>query len=465
MALTALEQTVTASGRTEKVREIRKLIDEEGVQYIYYQHISVTGRIVGKGMPAKHFERTCEKGYQLVYGSVADLFMDRYGNYIGFGAEESELVGIPDLDTFRILPWEHRVARVYCDCFDTETGEAFDADCRGNLRRVVREVEEELGATFMVGIEPEMMWLKEDPQGRLTGATKPFCYHIAQFEQLRPVFLDVISYAQAMGLDMIQGDHEDAPGQLELNIQYDKGLNTADNITTYRHVCSEVARKHGLIACFMPKPFVGVSANGHHHHFSMVDKDGANLFYDEAGPAKVSQFGLYFLGGILEHADALCALTAATVNSYKRFWDRGYWAPLYKDYGWQNRTSLVRVAAPGRFEYRAVDASVNPYLSIAALLIAGRDGVRRKLDPGPPQQQSVYDIFGREKHLGEEATLRRIPLHLGEALEALRRDPVMQQVLPGRMYKVFMHYKTDEWERYLAHVSDWELERYLKFLP
>ena len=465
MAQTALEQAVNAPGRSEKVREIRELIDKEGVQYIYYQHISITGRIVGKGVPAKHFERTCEKGYQLVYGSVADLFTDRYGNYIGFGPEESELVGIPDLDTFRVLPWERRVARVYCDCFDTETEEVFDADCRANLKRISREVEEELGADFLVGIEPEMMWLKEDAEGRLTGMTKPFCYHIAQFEQLRPIFLDVISYAEDMGLDMIQGDHEDAPGQLELNIQYDRALNTADNITTYRHICSEVARQHDVIACFMPKPFVGVAANGHHHHFSMEDKNGTNLFHDEEGPAKVSKFGRNFLGGILKHADALCAVTAPTVNSYTRFWDTGYWAPLYKNYGWQNRTSLVRVAAPGRFEFRAADASVNPYLSIAALLIAGREGVRRQLDPGPPQSKNIYDIFGREKHIGEEATRHRIPLSLGEALEALRADPVMQQALPGRLYKVFLHYKTDEWERYLAHVSDWELDRYLKFLP
>lgn len=465
MSRTALEEAVTAPGREEKKQAIRKEIDERGVEYIYFQHISVTGRIVGKGVPSSHWEEICDRGYQLVYGSVADLFMDRYGNYIGFGAHESELVGIPDLDTFRILPWEPRVARVYCDCFDSETGEVFDADCRANLKRIAREVEEELGGTFLVGIEPEMMWLKQDADGRVDGVTKPFCYHIAQFETLRPVVLDVISYGRALGLDMIQGDHEDAPGQLELNTRYDRAPVTADNITTYRHICSEVARRHGLIACFMPKPFVGVSANGHHHHFSMEDAEGRSLFYDPDGPGKVSEFGRYFLGGILEHADALCALTASTVNSYKRFWDTGYWAPLYKDWGWQNRTSLVRVAAPGRFEYRAVDAAVNPYLSLAGILVAGRDGVRNKIDPGPPQQENVYDIYGREKHLGEAAGPSRIPMSLGEALEALRSDPVIQEAIPGRLGKVFFHYKTDEWERYLAHVSDWELERYLTFLP
>jgi glutamine synthetase len=356
------------------------------------------------------------------------------------------------------------VARVYCDCWDSETGELFDADCRGNLKRIASEVEADLDGTFLVGIEPEMMWLKTDGNGKLDGVTKPFCYHIAQFEILRPVFLDVITYGKGMGLDMIQGDHEDAPGQLELNMHHDRAPATADNITTYRHVCSEVARKHGLIASFMPKPFIGVSANGHHHHFSMVDKQGKEMFLDPDAPGKLSQFGRWFVGGIIAHADALCALTASTVNSYKRFLDAGFWATLYKDWGWQNRTSLVRVAAPGRCEYRAVDASVNPYLSLAGILAAGRDGVRRKLDPGPPQQENVYVLADRAR-LAEEAGRDRIPLHLGEALDALKKDPVISGALPGRLLKVFMHYKTDEWERYLAHVSDWELDRYLNFLP
>lgn len=461
-----LDETVNASGRAEKVKEIKGMIEKQGVKYVYYQHISVTGRIVGKGFPAQHFETVCQSGYQLVYGSVSNLFMDRYGNYIGFGAHESELVGIPEVETFKILPWEPRIARVYCDCFDTETGRPFDADCRGNLKDIVSDFEKELGYTFLVGVEPEMMWLKEDEKGGLTGTTKPYCYHIAQFEQLRPVFLDVISYAQAMGLDMVQGDHEDAPGQLELNFRHDTAVKTADNLTTYRHVANEVARKHGIIACFMPKPFVGMSANGHHHHFSMVDKNGKNVLYEEEGPAKLSQFALHFAGGVLAHADAICAITASTVNSYKRFWDRGYWAPLYKDYGWQNRTSLLRIASRGRMEYRAVDAAVNPYLSIGALLIAGLDGVRRRIDPGDPQSENVYDIYGKEKHLGETQTrLKQIPMSLGQALEALKEDKVVQTALPGRMLRVFMHYKSDEWERYLAHVSDWELQQYLRVLP
>jgi glutamine synthetase len=269
-----------------------------------------------------------------------------------------------------------------------------------------------------------------------------------------------------MGIDMIYGDHEDAPGQLELNFKPARAIDTADILTTYRQICAEVGRKHDVIPCFMPKPFLGVSANGHHHHFSMVDKEGKMLFYDPNGPAKLSEFGRYFIGGILEHANALCAITASTVNSYKRFWDAGFWAPLYKDYGWQNRTTVVRVAAPGRFEYRAVDSAVNPYLSLAGLLLAGLDGVKNKIDPGPERRENVYTIFGREKHMGEsQKGADHIPLSLGEALEALKKDPVIQQAMPGRMYRVFMHYKSDEWERYLSQVTEWERATYLHVLP
>ncbi len=138
---------------------------------------------------------------------------------------------------------------MFCDCYDTETGELLDADCRQNLKRVAHEFEQELGYQFLIGIEPEMMWLKKPEDGAPPeGVTKPYCYHIHQFEELRPVLMDVVEYGQALGLDMSYGDHEDAPGQLELNFRFDRPVRTADNITTYRQVCAAVARKHDLLA-------------------------------------------------------------------------------------------------------------------------------------------------------------------------------------------------------------------------
>jgi glutamine synthetase len=455
-----LEEARNAPGRRERIEELTALIEAQGVRYVFFQQVSITGRVMGKGVVSSFFPQVAGRGYQLVYGATANLFTDRYGNYIGFGPQESELAAVADLDTFAVLPWDPRVARVYCDCYDTETGELLDADSRQNLRRVAHDFEQELGLQFLIGIEPEMMWLRRSDDGSPpTGVTKPYCYHIHQFEELRPVLLDVVEYGQALGLDMSYGDHEDAPGQLELNFRFDRPLRTADNITTYRQVCAAVARKHDLLASFMPKPFTGVSANGHHHHFTLIDEAGTNVFHDPDGPAQLSQLALHFLGGMLEHFPALMCIGNPTVNSYCRMWDTGFWAPVYKNWGWQNRTTTVRVASGGRFEYRGVDSSCNPYLTVAALLQAGLDGVRRELDPGPPQQGNTYDL------LREGVDIEKVPDSLGAALDALAADEVIRSALPGRLYKVFHHYKRDEWERYLAAVTDWERDEYLEVLP
>ena len=162
---------------------------------------------------------------------------------------------------------------------------------------------------------------------------------------------------------------------------------------------------------------------------------------------------------MLEHFGALMCIGNPTVNSYCRMWDTGFWAPIYKNWGWQNRTTTVRVATGGRFEYRGVDSSCNPYMTTAALLQAGLDGVRRKLDPGPPQQGNTYDL------LQQGVEIERVPESLGAALDALAKDELIQAAIPGRLYKVFDWYKRDEWERYLAAVTDWERNEYLEVLP
>src|SRR5213078_4571331 len=177
-----LEEARNQPGRIERIAEITERIEREGIKYVFFQQVSITGRVMGKGVVSSFFPQVAQKGYQLVYGATANLFTDRYGDYIGFGPEESELAAVADLDTFAPLPWDPRVARVYCDCYDTETGELLDADPRQNLKRVVSEFERELGYSFLIGIEPEMMWLRRGEDGaEPEGATKPYCYHIHQF--------------------------------------------------------------------------------------------------------------------------------------------------------------------------------------------------------------------------------------------------------------------------------------------
>src|ERR1700754_4516112 len=162
-----LEEARNQPGRRERIQELTRRIESEGIKYVFFQQVSITGRVMGKGVVASFFPQVAEKGYQLVYGATANLFTDRHGDYIGFGPEESELAAIADLDTFAVLPWDPRVARVYCDCYDTETGDLLDADPRQNLKRIAHEFEEELGLQFLIGIEPETMLLKKPVDGEM----------------------------------------------------------------------------------------------------------------------------------------------------------------------------------------------------------------------------------------------------------------------------------------------------------
>jgi glutamine synthetase len=474
------------------VKQVRGKINDLGIKYIYYQFVSVTGRIVGKGVPAEHWEAIAERGIQLVYGSMANLYLDRHSNYIGYGPEAHELVAIPDPDTFCQLPWDKRVARVFCTCFRNREevenpGGFLTSDCRGNLKRIHAQFQaDHNGLHLRHGTEPEMMWLKKGPDGKPNGGvTKPNCYHIDQFEELRPVFLRVIEYSQAMGLDMIQGDHEDAPGQLELNFTYDDALRTCDRLTTYRQICAQVGREFNLIACFMCKPFMGLSANGCHHNLSLwyggedqVDdfgmetlpgmdgvyhyrKGGENTFMPLPDSPRTlpGPIGLKAIGGVIEHLGALTAIGCSTVNSYRRLWDTGLWAPVYADWGFQNRTCGLRVSAPGRFEYRAVDSMVNPYLLASALLKAFDDGIKRELDPGEPEQRNLYEAMEAGKQV------KKLPMSLGEALERLAHDEVIKSSMPDEMYSLYDWYKRDEWERFLATTSDWDMDNYIDCLP
>jgi glutamine synthetase len=489
--MTDLENFVRQEGRDELVKRVRAKINELGITYIYYQFISVTGRIMGKGAPADHWENFAARGFQLVYGSTANLFIDRKGRYIGYGPEAWELVGLPEPETFVQLPWDKRVARVFCTLFrgrehPENPGSYLTSDCRGNLRRLHQQFQKDHGGLHLrAGTEPEMMWLKKDESGNPAGGfSRPYCYHIDQFESLRPVFMKVIEYGRQMGLDIIQGDHEDAPGQLELNFTFDEALRNCDRLSTYRQVCAQVAREHNIIACFMPKPFMGVSASACHTNISLWQggedvvnpikndplpglenpftyrRGGENTFMpDTDNVRKPGEIGLYSMGGIMKHLSGLTVLGASTVNSYRRLLDLSFWAPVFANWGYQNRTCAVRVSAPGRFEYKAVDSSNNPYLMAAGLLKACDDGIKNKLDPGPPEERNTYDL------VDQGVQFKKLPMSLGEGLDAFEKDEVIKSALPGEMYTVFMHYKRDEWENFLSTTTEWDIRTYINCLP
>ena len=288
-----------------------------------------------------------------------------------------------------------------------------------------------------------------------------------------------------MGLDMIQGDHEDAPGQLELNFMFDDALRTADRLTTYRQICAQVAREFNLIACFMPQALhgrvgqrlppqpVALAAAARRRSTRSATasrcrawsevftyrKGGENTFMPLKGEAKPGPIGLNCIGGVIKHVRALTAIGSSTVNSYRRLWDTGFWAPVYADWGYQNRTCALRISAPGRFEYRSVDATVNPYLMAGALLQAFDDGIVNKIDPGEPEERNIYEAMEAGKKV------KKLPMSLGEALDALEKNEVIKRAMPDEMYRVFMHYKRDEWEKFMATVTDWDLQQYWDYLP
>jgi len=231
---------------------------------------------------------------------------------------------------------------------------------------------------------------------------------------------------------------------------------------------------------------MGVSASGCHHNVSLwsggTDKvvntqhtkskpgldgvyayrqGGKNHFMpdpkiDKRKPAPI---GLHSIGGVIKHLGALTALGSSTVNSYRRLWDTGFWAPVFADWGYQNRTCALRISAPGRFEYRSVDSMVNPYLMGTALLKAFDDGLTNKLDPGDPEERNIYAAIDAGKKV------KKLPMSLGEALVELEKDPVIRSSMPEEMYTVFEHYKRDEWESFMATVTDWDLNTYWDCLP
>lgn len=488
-AVSELEAAFSDEERRDDVAKVADLIQRLGIKYIYVLYPSLTGRMVGKGVPARHWENVARQGVQLVFGSVANVTVDRHGQYIGYGPEATELLALPQPKTFVQLPWDKEIARVFASLYlpssdPVAPGAAFSCDCRTNLKVLHDRFRERHNVELRIGTEPEMMWLKSDAEGTLTGVSKPYCYHIEQFEELRPVMKRVIQYGEALGLDFIQGDHEDAPGQLELNFSFDDPLRNADRLLTYRQVCGQVGRELGYRPVFMAKPFQGFPGNGCHHNISLwspgedclfenndvnrlgmddvysYKRRGTNQFVSEQSIDGLSDLGRWSVAGIIEHMSALTAIAASTVNSYRRLLDTGYWAPATASWGYQNRTCAIRVPSASRIEYRGVDAMVNPYLMAAGLIQAIDDGITRRLDPGVPQESSAYTT-----HASIVASRLSLPTDLGKAIDALSCDEVIRSAMPGDILRVYMEIKSAEWQRFLASVTDWDRATYLDYIP
>lgn len=457
--MTALDLHREHNTRSSAAADLLARVKQSGVEYIYYQVVTLSGRVLAKVVPAKHLARNLEKGVQFHRTALSDLQSTRGGVLLGGGAQAAELTGIPDMDTFQVLPWDRSVGSFFCRLYEPDhrgdiAGQPLATDVRGNLIRAHEEFIAETGLRLKSGCEPEMSWIGESLNVQVRPGASP-AYHLGNLELMRPIYKKLMEYSIAMGLDMIEGDYED-PGQLELNWMFDSCELTADRLITYRMICRQVAREFGVIASFMPKPNTGSMGNGCHHNVSLW-RGNENVFAEEGRrELHLTETGLHALGGMLEHARGSMMVMASTVNSYKRFWDTGLFAPTRVNWGMDNKTCTVRLSANGRLEYKLPDASVNPYLSHTLLLAAMRDGLQKRTSPGVSVSKDSY---------ADAATGASLPLTLGDAVRAFEDDDVMRNALPKEMSDLYRDLKADEWARACGAVTDWEREMYLEYLP
>jgi glutamine synthetase len=437
-----------------KREEILKSADEDGVRFMRLQFTDILGVIKNVEIPRSQFEKALD-GQILFDGSSIQGFTR---------IEESDMLLVPDLETYRVNPWDNpdgsKVARMICDIYLPD-GKPFAGCPRTTLKRQVEHAAR-LGYTMVAGPEAEFFLFQRDANGD----PKIETHDVGGYFDLTPVDKgeecrrDIVIVLEAMGFEVEAAHHEVAPGQHEIDFKYAPAVACADNVTTFRFVVKKVALDHGLHATFMPKPIFGVNGSGMHVHQSLM-KGSENSFYDADGQWQLSKVALGYIGGILSHALSFCAVTNPLVNSYKRLVP-GYEAPINVAWSEKNRSPLVRVPAKRgmstRCEVRMPDPSCNPYLALAVMLAAGMDGVARNLDPGPPINKNIFTMSHREKR---RLKIDQLPANLSDALEELSKDPLIRDALGEHIYEHYQRAKRQEWADYISHVHPWEQQRYL----
>jgi glutamine synthetase len=437
----------------------RKFIKDNGVKFIMAQFVDIHGSAKAKAVPAEHLDMVLTDG-----AGFAGFALWGFG----MGPHGPDYMAVGDPSTICSVPWMPGYARMVCD--GHVHGKRYAYCSRVVLKKALDDLKKQ-GITMYTGIEPEFMLLARREDGTLgpcdaTDTLEKPCYDYKGLARSSGFLGEVVGALRSVGIDVYQIDHEDANGQFEVNFTYADALTSADRFTFVKMAISEIARAHGFIATFMPKPFSNRTGSGAHFHISLGNSKTKNLFYDERDKngLKLSQMGYWFVGGLQAHAPALAAVCAPTVNSYKRLvvgraLSGATWAPAYIAYGDNNRTAFVRIPG-GRIELRLPDSSVNPYLASAAILAAGMDGVKRKLDPGKPNNTNLYEYSLEEI---AKKGIKLLPQSLKEAIDALEQDKVVCSALGAELAAEFIKLKRMEWIEYSRHVSEWESKRYLEF--
>jgi len=435
------------------IDQLLKTIRDKNVEFLRLQFTDIQGLVKSVSIPATRLGKALDSGTGFDGSSIE-----------GFARiQESDMLLRPDISSFAILPWRARenknVARLICDVYKPN-GQPFEGDPRYVLKKAMKKAED-MGYTMNVGPELEFFLFNME-NGRAT--TKP--HDFAGYFDFGPVDLaedirrEIVLALTEMGFNIEASHHEVAKGQHEIDFTYGEALRTADNVVTFKYVTRTIAMKNGLAATFMPKPIYGAAGSGMHVNISLFKGD-ENAFFDPEAKMQLSDLARYFVGGLLEHAPAITAITNPLINSYKRLVS-GFEAPVYIGWSGPNRSSLIRVPSgrglSTRLEFRSPDPSCSPYLGFAAVLAAGLDGVKRKIDPGDPVDLNIYDLSDAER---ERLGIQTLPSNLREALDYLEEDKVIRDALGEHVYANFSRLGSLEWKMYNNHVHPWEVERYI----
>jgi glutamine synthetase len=438
------------------IDKIKSQFAEKGIEYVFCSFVELTGAPKAKLVPLSHIEEFAKDGAGFAGFACGE---------VGQGPHDPDICSIPDFRSLAILPWRKNIAWVTGNLH--VDAKPWPLCPRTVLMRQLERAKKQ-GYTVNIGIEPEFMLLKKNsanefvPWDQLDTLPKP-CYDLRTLHRNLDIMATLLRYMQELGWDPYANDHEDANCQFEINWTYSDALTTADRHTFFKWMVRTVAEQHDLLATFMPKPFGNLTGNGAHVHISLADEKGKNAFFDSSADLGLSQLGRWFMGGVLRHARGLSALVAPIVNSYKRL-VRGAprsgatWAPVYVTYGASNRTQMIRIPSPGRFEVRVVDGAANPYLAFAGIIAAGLDGIAQRIDPGTMNRDNLHEISETELSARKVEVL---PSTLVEAIDALEKDPVLKDALGTEYADLFIKLKREEWLFHNRMVTPAEREYYL----
>jgi glutamine synthetase len=465
-----VENFADALPTQERMAEVRKQLEDAGVEYVLSSWIDLFGIPKTKPVPMSDFEQLCMgKGPQFAVHSIS--FVPE------LSPADSDQVMVPDLDAVYICPWDKTMAIIFADLFWED--KPYNVCPRQALKRAIRDAEK-AGYVGYAGIEPEFIAMcydddgnpvkaiDDDPLDGLRPRRQAFGYDVEQSIDSMPFLKDMIDILEDMGWNMHDVVAEGGYSQFELDFHYTDLLEMADRLVFLRILLKEIAKKHDMFITFMPKPTTGDWRSGAHINLSLqsVDNPGVNLFgSDEGGWSDESR---YAVGGLMAHAEALTAITCPTVNSYNGLVPKvgGFeggtvtWAPTNITYGYNNRSAQFRLPQ-SRYciENRAADMCMNVYLALAMSLTAVIKGISNKIEPGPPTDRDLYEMTDEEF---TAAGIRRLPRNLMAATSALREDDLAGEVMGSVMRKSYLAYKVDEWERYHQTVTDWEVKEYLR---